>query len=179
MRTFCLIMILLTGCTATDRGTSGIDPGTEPGESAASRDEGDMRILAEGAIGALASGDVRMDGRQAPWMELAESEQQFRSLWRQYVGSEELPKIDFDRMSAVFLLLPVQRSGGYAIQPRSITRQGERIVIDATLVQPRKGEMTTQALTAPYAVVALAKGDSISQIEWSSEGRAVARRDVE
>lgn len=52
-----------------------------------------------------------------------------------------------------------QRTGGYGIRVDRIERDGDRLVVHATLASPAPGSMVTQALTSPAHVVSIAEAD--------------------
>lgn len=52
-----------------------------------------------------------------------------------------------------------QRTGGHGIRVDRIERDGDRLVVHATLASPPPGSFVTQALTSPAHVVAVAAAD--------------------
>lgn len=138
-----------------------------------------MKVVATGAYGALATGDVEKTGRRAPWIEVATDRTAFSRIWARTIGLAEAPEVDFESRIAVLLLLPLQRTGGYAIEPhRARGVEGDVLEIDATLIEPTEGAMTTQALTSPFAVIEVERF-RFQRIDWLSEGRLVARKEID
>ncbi len=137
------------------------------------------RLLKKGTDGVPASGGEEGGRRRAPWIEIATDETSFAELWKREVpGRPE--EVDFRTETAIFLLLGVQSTGGYAIEPISVEPPADGVVrVHARLVQPMGDEAVTQALTAPYAVVAV-RAQGITKVEWvDADGRLLATRIVE
>lgn len=138
-----------------------------------------MKVLATGAYGALATGNVEKTGRRVPWIEVATDRTTFSQMWASTIGLADVPDVDFESRIAVLLLLPLQRTGGYAIEPHGArVVEGDVLEIDATLIEPAEGAMTTQALTSPFAVIEVERL-RFQRIDWLSEGRLVARREID
>lgn len=138
-----------------------------------------MKVLATGAYGALATGNVEETGRRVPWIEVATDRTAFSRIWASHIGLQDVPDIDFESRIAVLLLLPLQRTGGYAIEPHRVrVVEGDVLEIDATVIEPAEGAMTTQALTSPFAVIEVERLD-FQRIDWLSEGRLVAGKEID
>ena len=52
-----------------------------------------------------------------------------------------------------------QRTGGYSIEITSIARDGDRLVVRATFVQPPPAAIVTEVITSPAHVVSIASAD--------------------
>ena len=52
-----------------------------------------------------------------------------------------------------------QRTGGHAIRIDTIERDGDRLVVHATVTVPAPGSLVTQVLTSPAHVVSVAEAD--------------------
>jgi hypothetical protein len=98
----------------------------------------------------------------------------FRALWGSLVGSDQIPPIDFSREAAVFLLGGERPTGGYEVAARGASIRGNTLVIDAVVTPPPEGSMTTQALSYPFAVIAVdwrdvlpaEAGATFENVEW-------------
>jgi hypothetical protein len=137
-------------------------------------------VISSGTQGRLASAADPGGRRRAPWIEIAADRDTFTDHWNRYVpGAPDnaASRLDFDKEIAVFLLLGPQQTGGYAIEPIDVTVQGGIIRVKARLVQPMKPEdFTTQAITAPWAVVR-APAVTFERVEWiDADGRLLATR---
>lgn len=167
MRASLIILALgLTGCLST---------------AAVESPRADLAITS-GTSGRLASSE-NPGRRRAPWIEVATDHDRFIELWQRYVpGDPEAGarQVVFERNLAVFLLLGPQSTGGYAIEPIDVEVEGGVIRVHAKLVQPMTpGDFTTQAITAPYAVVR-APAIPFDRIEWvDADGRILATRTAE
>ncbi|MFA6958889.1 MAG: protease complex subunit PrcB family protein [Thermoanaerobaculia bacterium] len=136
------------------------------------------RQLKKGTDGVLAAaGDE--GSRRAPWIELAADRKTLDSLWKQYVPGKP-GDADFGSETVIFLLLGAQQTGGYAIEPIATDPPVDGVVrVHARLVQPMGDEPTTEAFTAPYAVIAV-RARGFSGVEWvDADGRLLATRLVE
>ncbi len=135
-----------------------------------------MNILRTGTLGRLASGESD-GGRRAPWVEVATTPEQYRNLWSQYVSDQPAPEVNLSGSAVIFLLLGPQSTGGYAIEPHGVSREGSTLQVDATLHQPGQGSIVTQAFTAPFAVLSVSTND-FSTVDWMNQGRLLARKSM-
>lgn len=172
MRTVAVLIasIILSGCGLRDRIKA---DEKEMSPSAA------FRILAAGAYGAAATRPSDDAFRRAPFVLVARDITELERLWRENIGDQPLPEVDFQRERVVFLLLGAQSSGGYSIDIHGVSREqeGANLEVDATLTQPMTGAMTSQAITAPYSVIAVADR-GFSSVEWKSRKQLLARTDL-
>lgn len=137
------------------------------------------RLLSKGTNGVPARDAGEGGRRRAPWIELAADKAAFEELWQREIPG--LPgEVDFRSETAIFLLLGVQSTGGYAIEPISVEPPKDGVVrVHARLIQPMDDAMVTQAFTAPFAVIAV-RAREISKVEWvDADGRLLATRIVE
>lgn len=174
MRRFGILLLALTliDCSSADKPESNSGGVTDTHGSTESKN---YRVLATGQYGAAAQRDSV--GRRAPFVLVARDVNEFERLWRENIGSTPLPEIDFSKERAVFLLLGPQSTGGYSIELHDVDRDGERLQIDATLHHPSEGAITTQAISAPYAVIAV-RDREFRSVEWESGRRLLARTDL-
>jgi hypothetical protein len=136
------------------------------------------RIVQQGAFGAAASGDVDQEsGRRAPFVEIATDAKTYAALWKLHIDGNQPPAIDFAKETVIFLLLPPRATGGYSVKLRDVTLDGPNVKVDADLEEPKKGEIVTQAFTAPYAVIAVAQ-KNVNEVEWINQGRLLARKSL-
>lgn len=167
-----ITLLALTGCIPVRPADTRAETSTVPGTTS-------YRVLQTGAYGAASEGDVDNEsGRRAPFVEIASDAKRYAALWSQYIDDKQPPSIDFAKESAVFLLLPPRATGGYAILVRDVTLDGSTATVAADLQEPKAGQMVTQAFTAPFAVLAVAKAN-VRDVEWMNQGRLLARRTAE
>lgn len=118
-----------------------------------------MRVLTSGEYGASQA--------ESPRAIAAKSADELRTVWQEHIGpNEPLPQADFATESLVILVAGLRRSGGYGIEPRGVTLDGRTLVVDAAIKTPPPGSMTTQALTSPYAVIAV-DTKSFDDVRWT------------
>ncbi|MGK2856143.1 MAG: protease complex subunit PrcB family protein [Thermoanaerobaculia bacterium] len=137
------------------------------------------RLLKKGTDGVPARAGGEGGRRRAPWIELAADQASFEELWKREVPGRP-GDVDFENETAIFLLLGVQSTGGYAIEPISVEPPKDGVVrVHARLVQPMDDSMVTEAITAPFAVIAVQARELI-KVEWvNDDGRLLATRIVE
>jgi hypothetical protein len=55
----------------------------------------------------------------------------------------------------VFLFAGMHNTGGYSVEARGATLEGDVLVIDAVVHGPPPGAITTQVITYPFAVISV------------------------
>lgn len=105
---------------------------------------------------------------------VAMDEAAYQRIWAAKVGDEAAPVVDFEKQAVVFLFAGTRRTGGYSIKVHGARIEGEALVVDAEVVGPKRGAIVTQALTAPYAVLAVSARD-FRDTEWNETSKATAR----
>jgi hypothetical protein len=97
---------------------------------------------------------------------LATTDADYRARWAALIGEGEIPAVDFEKSVVVFLLAGMRNTGGWSVQPVSArVEQDGTAVIDAKVQGPAPGGITTQAITYPYAVVAIHSRD-VKKVTW-------------
>lgn len=114
---------------------------------------------------------------------LLRSEAELRSLWNQLHGAQlnppPLPPFDFARETVLVVLMGQRPSGGYAVEVQGVTLEGGDLFLDVRLREPAAGDVTTSALTSPWALVRVLRGGiDVAWFRDPADGRlfAVARR---
>lgn len=157
---FAAMMLCMAACTAR------VDQPMEGPE------ELTWRILAAGEYGRAAN-QTDAEDRREPSVLIARSQGQYETLWHQHVSEEEPPPAAFDEESVVFLLTGPRPTGGYSIDPRSVKLEGDTLAVSANVERPEPGRISSQAFTAPYAVVAV-NDRSFGTVSWYQGGELVA-----
>lgn len=112
--------------------------------------------------------DTLAEGGQATGVEQAEyaliaSEEQLLSFWNRAYGSQlsvpPLPDVDFRRETIVAAFAGTKPTGGYGLSVDGVTLEGNDAYIDLTESQPAEGAITTQALTSPWVMLRILRGD--------------------
>ncbi|MEO8218698.1 MAG: protease complex subunit PrcB family protein [Acidobacteriota bacterium] len=129
-----------------------------------------FRILDHGGYAAAAGDDPRPSG---PKVLVAGSAEEASRLWSSMIGPQPMPNVDFSRESVVFLLLGVRSSGGFDIVPQTVSGRGEGVTVTAETRSPSRGEIVTQAFSAPYAVIAVSRA-GVRSAAWVTAGEVVA-----
>lgn len=96
---------------------------------------------------------------------LATTEADYRSQWQALINQGDIPGVDFDKSVVVFLLAGMRNTGGWSVAPESARVEGDTVVVKAKIEGPPPGGITTQAITYPYAVVAIhVRG--VEKVRW-------------
>jgi hypothetical protein len=119
----------------------------------------EIRILAHGGYA------VHESGRKAV---LATSDADYRKQWQALIGGGTIVPVDFEKSVVVFLLAGMRNTGGWSVVPESARLEGDTVVVHAKIQGPPPGAITTQALTYPWAVVAVHTRD-VKSARWDSE----------
>lgn len=143
--------LLLSACSGgDDDGGDEVSAGAggESSGPAEFEDDDDRRLLSEGVNGPKTAGEITAD-----------SADDWRGKWVA-AGVEAPPPdvndVDFSKEIVVALLAGERATGGWKISPNVVVkRQGRFAAIEYTVVGPGKGCTTSQALTAPYLVLAV------------------------
>lgn len=121
----------------------------------------------------LAAGGTALDAPTAQTV-AAFDETSFRDTWARKVGTGEPPRVDFSKNAAVFLFAGVRNTGGYSVVVRGASVEGESLVVDAVVEGPKPGAIVSQAITYPYAVIAVTPREFRS-VRWHETAKAPAR----
>lgn len=70
-------------------------------------------------------------------------------------------KVDFKKKNILVLYQGQKNSGGYAIDIESVSNNDNTIVVKKSEIGPKKGEMATTVMTAPYCVALIPKGNKL------------------
>lgn len=70
-------------------------------------------------------------------------------------------KVDFKKKNVLVLYQGQKNSGGYAIDIESVSNNDNTIVVKKSEIGPKKGEMATTVMTAPYCVALIPKGNKL------------------
>jgi hypothetical protein len=112
--------------------------------------------------------DVLAEGGQATGVEqplyaLIANEDQLLNFWNRAYGSQlnipPLPNVDFRRETIVAAFAGTKPTGGYGLSVDEVTLEGNDAYIDLTEIQPPADAMTTQALTSPWIMLRILRGD--------------------
>lgn len=92
-----------------------------------------------------------------------------RSQWESVVGGE-MPAVDFEKETVVVLFAGMKSTGGWWIEPKGARLDGDVLVIDAPVHGPAAGDIVTQALTYPFAAVAVERRN-VENVRWQEMPR--------
>jgi PrcB C-terminal len=93
---------------------------------------------------------------------VARDPESYRAMFARLIGNDTPPAIDFATQTAVFLFAGERPTGGYAIDVQSVARDGDALVVTATVAGPKPRGIVSQVITYPWAVVAVdAKAETV------------------
>ncbi len=126
-------------------------PATSSTPAAAARG----RIAHPVAVRTIATGTHAVDGdKQANYA--AYAEEGLAKIWKYaYGATKPIPAIDFSKEYVIAVFAGEKPTGGYVVEASSVTDDGESRVVTVTLTSPGKGCMVTEALSAPFQIVAV------------------------
>ena len=130
-----------------------------------------FRVLGTGGYAAAAGDEAR---RVPARVYVASSQAEASQRWTTLIGSVAMPSVDFAKESVVFLMLGMRSTGGYAVVPEAVTVKGDGVTVTAQTQSPARGDIVTQAFSAPYAVIAVGR-PGIHSAVWVSAGKVVAK----
>ncbi len=133
--------------------------------------------------------EVVASGSQAAGVEGAEyrmltTREALTRAWNQAYGTSltvpPLPSVDLERETLVAIFLGTQPTGGYGLEVETVTVEGGDLYVDVVETSPAADAIATQALTNPWVLLRVPRGDV--DAVWfrdAEDGRllAVARRD--
>lgn len=160
------MLILPLGCRTAPADD---EAGSEPSPMSAG-----FRLVRSGSYAAAASATPGT-GSEAS-IAVAATPERYRQLWREHVDPVSTPPpVDFSRESAVILLLGQRSTGGWGIEPESVTVSGDAAEVRARIVRPEPGGIVTMAFSAPFAVIAVDSPRLRGAVLLDGEGEVVAR----
>lgn len=119
----------------------------------------DLRTLTTGTMASVSPSEQQV--------EYANDDATYQRLWSQIIGNpDQRPEVDFTKETVVFLLAGQKSTGGYTVEPTRARIEGRTLVVDATIRTPAADAMVTQALTSPYAVVAVRRQRPFDEARW-------------
>lgn len=132
--------------------------------------------------------EVVARGQQAtgiggPSFRLLRTQDELAAAWNQAHGAAlqppPVPGADLQRETIVAIFLGPKPTGGYGAEVRAVTLEGGDLFVDFVETSPSAGAMVTQALTNPWLLLRVPRGD-VSAV-WFRDPRdgrllAVARR---
>lgn len=125
----------------------------------------------------LQSGTWAAAQREEPALVVVADENTYREAWRTHVGDAARPPADFARESVVFVFAGEKSTGGHSVEVVSATAGADAATIVIEEKAPPAGSMVTQALTYPFAVVAVGK-PRLERVTWASRDGRVVREEI-
>lgn len=105
-------------------------------------------------------------GIEEPLRTLIRTEREWEDLWSRLAANRiprpSPPAVDFSDEVVVVVAMGTRPSGGHAIRIDSVRYAKDTLWVDVTSVAPGAGCLTTQALTAPVAAVAVERRPNVT-----------------
>lgn len=114
----------------------------------------------------LTSGQYAAADAQTRRALVARTADEYRRLWDETVGRGEPPQVDFATESVVILLAGMRPTGGFSVAPRGVRLDGRTLVVDAAINTPPPDAIVTQALTSPFAAIAVSARE-FDEVRWT------------
>lgn len=70
-------------------------------------------------------------------------------------------KVDFKKKDVLVLYQGQKNTGGYVIDIESLKNENHTIIVKKREINPKKGELTTTAITSPYCIALIPKGNKL------------------
>ena len=104
-------------------------------------------------------GGAAYTGVDEPLRAIIRTQSEWREVWGRLAAGTipppEPPAVDFERRMVIMAALGVKPTGGYAIEIEDVRATPDSLYITVFETSPGPGCITTQAFTAPVAVVAV------------------------
>lgn len=125
----------------------------------------------------LAQGSQAAPAEQPRYL-LITNESQLIEAWTRAHGTRlelpPLPEVDFRREAILAVFQATKPTGGYGLEIQSISVQQGDVFVDVREISPPPGSITTQALTTPWVMVRVLRGDlSAAWFRDSLSGRLI------
>lgn len=100
---------------------------------------------------------------ETPSFELITSQAELVSAWNRAYGTRlnlpPLPQVNFPQETVLAVFLETKPTGGYGLDIQDVTLDGNDIYVGLRELAPAAGAITTQALTTPWIMVRVLRGD--------------------
>lgn len=110
----------------------------------------------------LASGSGATVGTDASWRLLG-SQDAYLQAWNSANGTQlspaPAPAVDFSRETVLALFMGQRPSGGYSVSVEAMRQVGSEVYVDVRFSEPAPGTMVSQALTSPWTMVRILRGN--------------------
>ena len=110
----------------------------------------------------LASGNQAASA-DTPSFQLITTQADLVTAWNRAYGSRltvpPLPDVNFPQETVLAVFSATQPTGGYSLEVQDITLDGNDLYIDLLETEPAADAITTQALTSPWLLVRVLRGD--------------------
>ena len=115
-----------------------------------------------------------MSGITKPTCQVITNNETWGEVWTQHAvrkaAGQELPRVDFERETVLFVTLGRKNTGGYSITIEEVVTREEEILVRVKTTSPAPGGFTLQALTSPFHIVAIESRNK--PIRFTVDGKA-------
>lgn len=95
--------------------------------------------------------------------------EQWHAFWRRHsswrIPAAPEPVVDFTQHSVIVVRAGDQPTAGYVLTTRSVSREGERTLVDALLDLPPSDAVVPQVVTQPYQILLVPRTSGTIQVK--------------
>lgn len=110
----------------------------------------------------LAAGS-RASGFATPSFRLVRSADELDRLWTRFYGSQltmpDTPRLNYERETVIAIMLGDKPTGGYGLEVVRVFEERGELYVDVRVTEPGEGAFVTQALTSPWELITVLRGD--------------------
>ena len=106
-------------------------------------------------------------------VELVSTSAEWERAWEVIGSGRPLPDVNFDTRAVVLAYQGRQPTGGYSVEITGVKRVGTVLAITVNERRPASGDITTQALTSPFAAVSIPRPPAGATVRFEGAGRGV------
>ena len=107
---------------------------------------------------------------------LISSKEEFVDLWKKVYSTRTpqptVPEVNFEESLVVACFMGMRNTGGYKLEVSSVNKSGTQLEVMLTYSSPGSGCMVTEALTQPFYIGKVEKGD-ITDASFSTKSQTV------
>ena len=110
----------------------------------------------------LASG-TRATGFSTASFRLVHDEAELNRLWSRFYGAQltipAAPRLNFERETVIAVMLGDKPSGGFDVEVIRVFEEQNELYVDVKITEPAEGAVTSQALTSPWSLITVLRGN--------------------
>lgn len=112
-----------------------------------------MTVLAQGTVDFASVAQGTTSRAQTAQHVVLRTEAAWDALWREQLPTQPRPSVDFDESAVLGVFLGPRPTAGYRAEIRSVTREGDLVVVAYAEHPPPPGTFSAQVVTSPFHLV--------------------------